>query len=138
MTQMDRPSVAPLTGPSLPPAVGAAFVSVVAFLTVGLAAALYVGIAAFLGWATGVLHERYHRGARLDALEATVAALKDEARNEKVSMAVFQALAEHQSLAELVDFIAMNCGSVDDESIALHQRAKAAAVQLDREGGGPR
>ena len=59
-------------------------------------------------------------------------------RYEDVCMAVFRTLAEHGSMAELVDHIANSmdgCDCVDEESIALYERAKAAAIQHDREGG---
>lgn len=58
-------------------------------------------------------------------------------RFELVCMAVFTAVADRGSLAELVDFVAdvMNgCDVVDEESIALYERAKQAAVEIDREG----
>jgi hypothetical protein len=59
-------------------------------------------------------------------------------RYELVCMAVFEHIANRLPLAELVDYVAdsMNgCDCVDEESIALYKRAKAAAEQDDRQLG---
>lgn len=55
-------------------------------------------------------------------------------RYEDVCMTVFEYVAEGRPIAELVDYVAdsMNgCDCVDEESIALYERAKAAATERD-------
>lgn len=57
-------------------------------------------------------------------------------RHEDLCMAVLRCLADHEPLADLVELVAGSIkGGDDPEAIALYERAKAAAVQDDREGG---
>lgn len=55
-------------------------------------------------------------------------------RYERVCMAVFQHVADGEPLIKLVDYVAdsMNgCDCVDEESIALYERAKESAIAAD-------
>jgi hypothetical protein len=57
-------------------------------------------------------------------------------RYERVCMAVFEHIADGRPLRALVDFVADSmdgCDCVDEESIALYQRAKTAAIERDAE-----
>lgn len=61
MNGPDRPdySVAPLPGAALPTVIGSIVLTVGAFISFGWGAASFVALAALMGWASGVLHERY-------------------------------------------------------------------------------
>jgi hypothetical protein len=61
MTEPDRPdySIARLPSAALPAVIGSFFLAVGALAAFGWGPAAFVALAALMGWASGVLHERY-------------------------------------------------------------------------------